>query len=125
DEDVLPNSFENNPIAIFLCRTAPRHRALRPYTEAIQMPGRAQVDPAVHQCRRGVDVLLEPAPVQQLPVARGADNRHMAALAEEIDLAIAADRRAVIVPAARQALFLDRLAAAGIERGQDAAGFHQ
>src|SRR5687767_3563454 len=59
--------------------------------KAIEMAAGAQIDPAVDQRWRRVDVFLEARLVQDLPLRLGTDDAELAALAHQIDLTVAAD----------------------------------
>src|SRR5947209_3279625 len=62
------------------------------FPEAIKITGRPQVNTAIDHCGGGVDVLVKASAGEDFPVALGAHDRAVAALAEQVDLAIASDR---------------------------------
>jgi hypothetical protein len=59
------------------------------------MPAGAEIDAAIEQGRSGVAFFAEFGGMDDLPLIGGADDRKRAALAEQIDLAVAGDGRTV------------------------------
>src|SRR5688572_20346401 len=65
--------------------------------EAVQMRIAADVDSIGGDCGCGNHLLAEVARCQDLPRRAGADHRHLAFFADEVDLAIGSHRRSIVL----------------------------